>query len=195
MDFGVSDILKVKMFQSCSVDQSYFYDRFLLTYFRNYNLPKWHLPRKEWILDSGGYTIGMMGKDYKDMPQYEKYWTCEAYANFINIWKANIALTMDYAVKKETTKEEIQIKQDNTNANTAKLLGIIDRTILLANVLQGWNTEDYIPHIDKMKETGTLTDYIGIGIPPIKLRKTKAVEEIVVAVKNALPQNIKLHGL
>ena len=63
----------------------------------------------------------------------------------------------------------------------------------MANFFAGWDSEDYISHIDKTKETGTLTDYIGIGIPPITLRKTKAVEEIVATVKNALPKNIKLH--
>ena len=183
------------MFQACGVDQSYFYDRFLLSYFRIYNIPKWPLPQKEWILDSGGYTIGMKGKDYIDMPQYEKYWTCEAYAHFINDWKPNIAFTMDYAVKKETDKREIERKQNLTNENTAELLNLVDKSTILANVLQGWEAEDYISHIDKMKETDTLTDYIGLGLPPMKLKNTRIVEDVVSEVRKSLPQNTKLHGL
>lgn len=183
------------MFQSCSVDQSYFYDRFLLSYYRTYNIPKWPLPQKEWILDSGGYTIGMMGKDYNDMPQYEKYWTCESYANFINIWQPNIAFTMDYAVKEQTSKEEIRQKQDKTNDNTAKLLDLVNKRTILANVLQGWDVQDYVIHIDKMRDTGTLTDYIGLGLPPKKLTKTKMVEDVVIEVRKCLPAKTKLHGL
>lgn len=183
------------MFQVCEIDQTYFYDRFLLSYYRIYNVPKWPLPQKEWILDSGGYTIGMKGKDYEDMPQYEKYWTCETYARFINIWKPNIAFTMDYAVKRDTDKREIEKKQDMTNENTARLLEFVDKSTILANVLQGWETGDYLSHIDKMKETGTLTEYIGLGLPPVKLKNTKIVEDVVSEVKKCLPARTKLHGL
>jgi hypothetical protein len=58
----------------------------------------------------------------------------------------------------------------------------------------GMDKEDYLIHINKMKESETLTTYIGIGIPPIKLKNSKSVEEVVVAIKKELPQSVKLHG-
>ena len=122
------------------------------------------------------------------MPLYEKYWTPEAYANFINIWQPNLVFTMDYAIKEQTSKEEISQKQDKTNDNTAKLLDLVSKTTRLANVLQGWEVQAYITHIDKMRETGTPTDYIGLGLAPKKLTKTKVVEDVVTEVKNAFQQ-------
>lgn len=166
--------------------------RFLLSYYAFRNLKTIvNNEGKEWQLDSGGFTLGI--KNTLQNPfKYDYNWNIETYADFINRQQPTIAWTMDAAVKYPYTKDIIAKKQEITNEKTAKLIDYTHKKI--GNILQGWAFEDYIDHIDKMKESGTLTDWIGISVSRAKKNKYFARDLILMLSKN-LPSRIKLHGL
>jgi len=146
---------------------------------------------KEWQLDSGGYTVGVKNK--LETPFAHDYpFNIETYADFINRQKPTIAWTMDASVKYPFPKDIIKKKQEITNENTAKLIDYTGKRI--GNILQGWDLEDYQRHIDMMKESGTLTDWIGMSVTKAKYDKYFA-RDMVVEVSKMLPKSTKLHAL
>lgn len=145
---------------------------------------------KEWQLDSGGYTVGVKNK--LNGPFVHDYpFTIESYADFINRQKPTVAWTMDSSIKYPFPKDIIAQKQEITNQNTAKL---IDYTHRIGNVLQGWDIDDYHQHIDKMKESGTLTEWIAMSVTQAKVNKYFA-RDMIIDVAKRLPGGTKLHAL
>lgn len=172
--------------------------RFLLPYdkVKNKKIEDFHLPPgKPWLLDSSGFTLSVKGEDYEDQRNYDKYWSPEAYAGFINEWKPDWAFTQDYAfyskVKRSFNKEEIIEKHDKTNYRTGLIRDYLDDKNKMANVVQGIDKEDYMDHIDSMKESGTLTEFLGIG----SVFKHPDFIGIITDIKASVPGNTKLHAL
>ncbi len=146
---------------------------------------------KEWQLDSGGYTVGVKNK--LETPFAHDYpFYVETYADFINRQKPTVAWTMDASIKYPFSKDIIKKKQEITNENTGKLIDYTGKRI--GNILQGWDIEDYHQHIDMMKESGTLTDWIGMSVTQAHANKYFA-RDMVVQVAKRLPGGTKLHAL
>lgn len=172
--------------------------RFLLPYIRimNKSVDNFYLsPNKQWLLDSSGFTLSVKGETYESQRNYNKYWSPEAYGNFINEWKPNWAFTQDFAfyskVKKVWTKKEIKHRHFLTNQNTGLIRDYVDKKSILANVVQGIVKEDYLNHIDMMKESGTLTEFLGIG----SVFKNPDFIDIITEIKKSVPAYTKLHAL
>lgn len=60
-------------------------------------------------------------------------------------------------------------------------------------VLQGWETEDYLTHIDELRSHGLLTEHIGIG-SVCRRNQTAEIREVISAVRAELPSKHKLHA-
>ena len=152
-------------------------------------------PDKQWLLDSSGFTLSVNNQTYQDQKNYSKYWSEQAYAGFINSWKPTHAFTQDFAfyskVKKTWTKEEIKQRFLMTAQRTSNIIDNLDDKNRLANVLQGLTMEDYLENIDLMKQTDTLTDFLGIG----SMVGRTDIFDIVTEIKKNVPARIKLHGL
>jgi len=172
--------------------------RFLIPYGRikNKNPIDMYIPAgKEWLLDSSGFTLSVKGESYEDQKDYDKFWSPEAYARFIDLWKPTWAFTQDFAFysKKERhwTDEQIKDRHVKTNEKTAKIKDALNDKWRIANVVQGISKEDYHKHIDLMKESGTLTDFLGIG----SVFRHPDFIEIISDIKKEIPGHIKLHAL
>ncbi len=166
--------------------------RFLVSYLEFRNM-RGIIPSegKPWQLDSGGYTVGV--KNRLETPFAHDYpFSLETYADFINRNKPTVAWTMDASVKYPFPSDIIKRKQEITNENTAKLSDYTDKRI--GNVLQGWHIEDYFQHIDLMKESGTLTTWIGLSVTQAKENKYFG-RDMVVEISKQLPGYVKLHSL
>ena len=172
--------------------------RFLLPYdkVKNKKIEDFYIPPdKPWLLDSSGFTLSVKGQSYEDQKNYLKYWSPEAYARFINEWNPNWAFTQDFAFYSKTqrtwTKEQILQRHMMTNMKTAEIRDYLDHKEKLANVVQGIVKEDYLNHIDTMKESGTLTDFLGIG----SVFKNPDFIDIITDIKRSVPGHTKLHAL
>ena len=152
-------------------------------------------PGKEWLLDSSGFTLSVKGQSYEDQKNYDKFWSPEAYAGFINEWKPNWAFTQDFAFyskeQKIWNKEQIKERHTLTNMKTGEIRDYMDDKNKIANVVQGIVKADYLEHIDLMKESGTLTDFLGIG----SVFKNPDFIDIISDIKKEVPGNTKLHAL
>lgn len=61
------------------------------------------------------------------------------------------------------------------------------------SVVQGWTKEQYLAHLDDLRDHGVLTDYVAIG--SVCRRGYDAdIGEIVLEVRDALPSSCKLHA-
>lgn len=61
------------------------------------------------------------------------------------------------------------------------------------HVLQGWETEDYLRHLDRAKETGTLTEHVAIG-SVCRRGQLQEIRDVITTVRNHLPAKHKLHA-
>lgn len=172
--------------------------RFLFAYLRlmNKKVEDFYIPKNiEWLLDSSGFTLAVNGQTYEDQKNYSKYWSESAYANFVDKWKPTHAFTQDFAfysrTKRTWTKQEITQRFIMKNERTAKIIDNLDNKKLLANVTQGLTLEDYLEDIDLMKQSGTLTDFLGIG----SIFINPDILNIISQIKKSVPAHVQLHGL
>ncbi len=137
------------------------------------------------MLDSGAYSVIL---------KYGKYpYSIEEYAKAIEIWKPDIAWTMDYPCE-----PSVQAKgeytpwkaQEMTIQNQIKLQDLGVKTSM---VVQGWDINDYLENLDIIKEYGLLTERLGIG-SICRRNKEKEIARIIRAIHNNVPRWVKLHA-
>ena len=178
-------------------EQNLLVPRFLIAYERikSKDRSKFYIPNKEWLLDSSEFTLAARGQTFEDQKNYEKYWSPQAYAQFINEWNPTWAFTQDSAFYSKTkrvwTKNEIKMKHQITNDKTGQIMDYLDDKNKVANVIQGITKEDFLDHVDMMKESDTLTEFLGIG----SIFFNPDFINIITDIKKSVPAHIKLHGL
>ena len=137
------------------------------------------------MLDSGAYSVIL---------KYGKYpFTGEEYADGIKLWKPDIAWTMDYPCEPKATekgKYTSLTAQDMTNGNQIKLL---DQGVETQMVVQGYEPDEYLENLDKIKSAGLLTQHLGIG-SICRRGQVKEIARIVRLIHNNVPAWVKLHG-
>ena len=159
--------------------------RVMLSYnmLRNYKKP-WNI-EKPFMMDSGAYSV---------IARYGKYpYSISEYAEAIEKWKPDITWTMDYPCEPSVRKKggyTPKHAQELTINNQIKLL---DQNANTQMVLQGWEAEDYLEHIDIIKSHGLLTEHMGIG-SICRRGHDNEIAMIIRLVKSNLPSWVKLHG-
>ena len=137
------------------------------------------------MMDSGAYSIIL---------KYGKYpFTAGEYANGINLWNPDIAWTMDYPCEpkaRENGKYSSIKAQDMTIENQIRLL---DQGVNPQMVVQGYDPDDYLVNLDKIKSMGLLTEHLGIG-SICRRGEVKEIARIIRLIYNNVPGWIKLHG-
>lgn len=142
---------------------------------------------KPWMMDSG---IGGMFK-----PGSQSRLTVDEYAEQIRKWNPPIAWSYDYpcepSIRKRFGYSSVEA-QLLTNKNTVYLRDKCELENVFS-VVQGWKLSDYLTNIDKLKETGLITERMGIG-SICRRGQTIEINRIIRNVKRNLPGWVKLHG-
>lgn len=170
--------------------------QFLISYYAMKSVKNvWNVQNKPWMLDSGGFTIGMREgtKNHPPNKIVEYPWNKDDYASFVNKWKPEVAWTMDYAVKIANTPDVLKIKQERTIENTIYLKDKIQAPTVLGAVLQGWENPDYLTHLDMYKEAGVIQPWFAIGFSLARLSLSTTLDTII-DIKRSLPGWVKFHG-
>ena len=138
-----------------------------------------------WMMDSGAYSVIL---------KYGKYpYTPEQYAEGIKAWHPDISWTMDYPCEqkvREAGKYTPLTAQDMTIRNQISLL---DQGVETQMVVQGYEPDEYLENLDKIKSAGLLTQHLGIGSICRRGQK-KEIARIIRLIYNNVPSWVKLHG-
>jgi len=142
------------------------------------------------FIDSGGYSF-MLGKG--------EYGTTDTeYTRFINDVSPDLWALRDYPCEPDvldTHDRSVRGHQRRTTERHASLLneagdGTPGEPV---SVVQGWRRDQYVRHVDELRDRGCLTDYVGIG--SVCRRHAEAeIREIVTAVTDALPERCSVHA-
>lgn len=137
------------------------------------------------MLDSGAYSVIL---------KYGKYpYAPEEYAEDIERWRPDIAWTMDYPCEPSVQKKgnyDPRKAQEMTISNQIKLL---DLNVNTQMVVQGWEIQDYLVNIDRIKEGGLMTERLGIG-SICRRGHDREILSIIKAIHNSVPGWVRLHG-
>ena len=142
------------------------------------------------FIDSGGYSF-MKGKGEYSTSDKE-------YLQYVENNKPDFFALRDYPCETEvleehdTTVRKHQEKTTERHRNLLELLEIFDIDAQPVSVIQGWKLEDYLRHINQMKQKGVLTDYVAIG-SVCRRNKDEEIREIVNAVSSRIGDR-KLHA-
>jgi len=142
---------------------------------------------KPCMMDSG---IGGMFKE-GSRPRL----SLEEYAKIISFHEPPLAWTYDYPCEPSITAKfrySPSESQDMTNKNTAILRDSYGLRNVMS-VVQGWELNDYLENIDKIKSAGLLTERLGIG-SICRRGQTKEITRIIKAIHNNVPDWVRLHG-
>jgi hypothetical protein len=140
------------------------------------------------FVDSGGYSLMLAEGEHPPADEY---------LDTVEDWGADIFALQDYPCEPDILSEygrTVADHQRRTTVAAAENLVRSDERGIKAEpavVLQGWETNDYLEHLDSLRDQGLLTDHVGIG--SVCRRNAKAdIREIIFTVADELP-NKKLH--
>lgn len=146
------------------------------------------------FIDSGGYSF------MKGMGEFET--TNKEYLRFISEHKPELWALRDYPCEPDVLEEHdrtVENHQRMTTDRHRELLNLYEDPNYSVPgqpvaVLQGWRVDNYLRHLDQMKDAGTLTQYVGIGSVCRRNRESE-IREIVLRVSEALPAWVdRLHA-
>jgi hypothetical protein len=144
------------------------------------------------FIDSGGYSF-MLGKG-------EYTTTNDEYLEYIDEHNPDKWALRDYPCEPEVLREHNRSVLDHQQMTIDRhrdLLNLYDDRSGICEpytVLQGWDTDDYINHIDSHIDAGTLTDNVAIGSVCRRNRENE-IAEIITTVADSLPNRVKtLHA-
>lgn len=146
---------------------------------------------KRLFIDSGGYSF-MKGKG--------EYSTSDAaYLDFIERHAPTQFALRDYPCEPDvldTHGRSVGEHQRMTTERHVSLLDALSDREIAADpiaVVQGWHRDDYVAHVDALRDRGALTDYVGIG-SVCRRNQDAEIREIVHAVADALPTGTDIHA-
>lgn len=156
-----------------------------------------HTKAADWIwdidelfVDSGGYSLMLdTGKHPKP----------EEYINQVLDMGGDLFALQDYPCEPEILQKygrTVQDHQQRTIERGAEGLAIVeDRKLDLTpvTVVQGWETNEYLEHIDRLREQGVFTDHIAIG-SVCRRGQTDEIRDVITSVRNAIGDDKHLHA-
>ena len=86
--------------------------------------------------------------------------------------------------------------QDMTTDRHRSLLNLYDdraTAVEPVSVVQGWHVDDYLRHLDELRDAGCLTDYVAVGSVCAR-EDVYEVGRILVAVADAVPDSVDVHA-
>lgn len=159
------------------------------------------MPRSNWALDSGGFG---------ELRKHGKYsFTEKQYLATVNRLNPELFFAMDWMCEPTVLKKTGLSVKDHQMKTTENILAIkvlnerqgsafrgasskLRTYSEFAGVIQGWSLDDYLFHIDQLKDHDCITPIMGIG-SICRRHKEEEIFEIIKTIKQELP-NTKLHG-
>jgi len=141
------------------------------------------------FIDSGGYSF------IKGRGEYET--SDEKYAEWLLDVNPGVFALRDYPCEPDVLDEhdrtvgEHQRRTTERHYNLWSMVDDVDGQRL--SVLQGWSADQYLEHLDGLRDYGVLAEYVGIGSVCRRDRENE-IREIILAVRDALPPKYKLHA-
>lgn len=142
------------------------------------------------FVDSGGYSLMLNQGEHPPV---------DAYLDTVVEYEADMWAVQDYPCEPEILESYDRSVADHqrrtVEAASACLSRAGDRGIEATpvTVLQGWERDEYLTHIEMLRDAGCLTEHIGIG-SVCRRNQTGRIRAIVKAVREALPARHKLHA-
>lgn len=148
------------------------------------------VPEKlEWIMDSGAFQeIHLNGKYTYDIEEYK-----EAVLRH----EPDIFVNMDWMCESNNlikTGGTVKEHQKRSTENQAKLMDFAqDYGLCFMGTIQGWKPQEYIKHIEELKERGLLTEFLGVG-SICRRGSPNKILYVLKTIAQHIPSWIKLHG-
>lgn len=147
------------------------------------------------FIDSGGYSF-MKGKG-----EYET--TADEYLDFIERVEPELYALRDYPCEPDVLDEHGRTIEDHQRMTTEAHVRLWDRLEdrelcppagpQPVSVVQGRSVDEYLSHLDSLRDHGVLADYVGIG-SVCGRENIGEIRRIVLALRDALPESTDLHG-
>jgi len=143
------------------------------------------------FVDSGGYSF-ILGKGEYTTSNRE-------YLEYVEEHQPEIFALRDYPCEPDVleehdrTVEEHQEKTIEKHKELRELMEEFDIDWKPLSVIQGWELEDYLNHIDRLKEEDLITEHIGIG-SVCRRGQDEEIRRIILEVSKALPDRCKIHA-
>ena len=143
------------------------------------------------FIDSGGYSF-ILGKGEYTTSNRE-------YLEYIEEHSPQVFALRDYPCEPDVLEKHgrsVRDHQDMTIQKHKELMRLIPEYDIDSEplcVVQGWELEDYLYHIDRLNEIGLLTDYVGIG-SVCRRGQDEEIRRIILEVDRALPDRCRIHA-
>ena len=140
----------------------------------------------DWMLDSGGFT---------QIQKYGKYdITEQVYLDVIELQKPSIAFCQDWMCESYIIEKTGLSVLENQKRTLESYLTLSTFSNRIRPVLQGWNPEDYVKHLQTYKKAGvSIHQLFGVGTLCSRNGKPEIIRNILKAIISEQPK-IKLHG-
>lgn len=142
------------------------------------------------FVDSGGYSLMLEEGEHPPVDEY---------LDIVEGYGAEMWAVQDYPCEPEILSRygrSVRDHQHMTTAATAECIVRAEERDIDGEpvaVLQGWELQDYLHHIDQLSDEGLLTEHIGIG-SVCRRNQTQNIRRIVKTIRKELPSRHKLHA-
>lgn len=148
----------------------------------------WDIP--ELFVDSGGYSLMLDTGEHPPPPEY---------LDQVVEMGGDLCALQDYPCEPDILAEygrTVRDHQERTVERAAECLAVIqDRALDVTpvTVVQGWEPDEYLRHIDRLSEEGCLTDHVAVG-SVCRRGQTDQIREILTTVRDAIAKDAHLHA-
>ncbi|GGL25888.1 hypothetical protein GCM10009037_06890 [Halarchaeum grantii] len=146
----------------------------------------------ELFVDSGGYHHMQAGAgEYAESD--------EEYLRYLLKHRPDLYALRDYPCEPDLLRSlgrTVEEQQERTLEHHIRLYDKVDGHSLADNavsVVQGWTREQYLDHLDALRDHGVMTDYLAIG-SVCRRNADEDIADVVLAVRDAIPASVKLHA-
>lgn len=157
-------------------------------------------PEEHHYIDSGGNPATFLGNEGVVRPEYP-----DSNSDYLDYVEATASGRRDLWALRDYPVVEKVLKKFDVSVEDMQELTVDDHRDLLnqaadrdvsarpVSVLQGSSVREYLLHIDMLRDHGALTNYVGIG--SFALASPDYKRDVILAVRDALPQRVDIHGL
>lgn len=143
------------------------------------------------FVDSGGYSF------IKGMGEYQT--SHEDYLNWIEKTEPKAFALRDYPCEPDLLAEHDRTVREHQTMTTEAHRELLNKWDDMSvdsrpvSVVQGREINEYLTHLDELRDAGCLTDYVGIGSVCGRHAVTE-IKPIVNAISNELADDVDIHG-
>lgn len=141
------------------------------------------------FIDSGGYHHMAAGTgEYKDFTK--------DYVEFLKKHSPDLYALRDYPCEPDLLEQHGRTVAEHQQKTTANHIAMFNYGLppgQEVSVVQGWTKEQYLTHLDALRNQGCLSDYAAIG-SVCRRGFDEEIAGIILAVRDALPSSKKLHA-